>query len=401
VSVVPSSVYDVPPATPVPFAILVGNTPNKGFTLSVNDIAGGNGVVGTFVATGAAAATYTAPVSDTSSTYTLEARSSDDPRRFGQALVSVRGGFALPAADNRDQWVPEWDPTGPRMAFVRGGPAWELVVYDFETQTERVLTPITWSGTTYDGRVAWSDDGSRILFSQETSGRRSIGLIQANGTGRITFQPQGSIDYEDACFLPLATDSIYVTQHQGLSWSLRAYPLPSGPLTTGRVLYSPTSTVELHSPDATLLEGNRRPQLVFETVVDGDGTVRSMSDDNAGRIGVVYSSATARTEEPRWAFPIGGQEWITFAHHQNDALYRVSINGLDLPFLCYHDSFAEASGDLKAMVGGPFAFQNAHAVTRRDATGHWRIWIVDFPPPPPIVIGRANGGRRGVSRAVR
>jgi hypothetical protein len=396
VALVPDHLFSVLPATPVPFNVLVGNTPNKGFTLAVNDIPGGDAAVGTLVATGPASATYTAPARDTTATYVLEARSTDDTRRFGLANVSVRAGFQLPAAGNADQWAPEWNLGTPKLAYVRGGAgAWQLVVYNFENQAEQVLTSFTRTGAVYDGRIAWSDDGLRILFSEEVGGQRKIGVIQANGTERTSFGPQGAIDYEEACFVPLSSDSIYVTQHQGTNWSLRAYPLASGLGSVGRVLYTPPARAEVHSPDAAILEGIRRPFVAFETVVDGDGTVRSLKDDGEGVPGVAYSSATARTEQVRWAFPLDGGEWITFVYGQRNLVYRVNRSGLDLPQPCYVDYFDEASADLKAIVPSYFGFGNPQAVTRRDASGHWRIWVVDFPPSGVIPVSRAQsaGGR--------
>jgi len=393
VALVPDHLLSVLPAVQVPFYVLVGNTPNKGFTLAVNGIPGGDAGVGTFVATGPASATYTAPAHDTSATYVLEARSSDDTRRVGLANVSVRAGFQLPAAANADQWAPEWSPTSPKLAYVRGAAgSWQLVTYDFDSQAEQVLVTFARTGTTYDGRVAWSDDGLRLLFSEEVGGQRKIGVIQANGTGRTSFGPQGAIDYEEACFVPLSSDSIYVTQHQGNSWSLRAYPLSAGLGSVGRVLYTPPARAEVHSPDAANLEGIRRPYVAFETVVDGDGTVRSMKDDGGtGPPGVAYSSATARTDQVRWAFPLDGGEWITFVHRTNDLVHRVNRSGLDLPQPCYVDYFAEGSADLKALPPGIFGFGSAQAVTRRDATGHWRTWIVEFPPSWGIPVSRGQG----------
>lgn len=398
VAILPDAAVNVLPAAELPFTILVGNTPNKGFTLEVNDIPGGNVGVGTFVMTGPASATYTAPVKDSAEVYTLRARSTDDSRRSGIARLSVFPGFVLPTTDpTQNQWTPEWSITAPpRLAYVRGGGgSWQLVIYDFDTHSEQVLTTLAWSGPTYDGRIAWSDTGGRLLFSEETSGRRTIGVIQENGTGRTTFAPQAFTDYEEACFVPGSFDSIYVTQRNGVNWSLRAYRLGGLPGDVGRTLHAPAPAVELHSPDATLRSGSLRPYVAFETVVNGHGTVRSMNDDGAGRVGVAYSSATGRTRQVRWAHPanspIFANEWITFVHQQNNALYRVDPSGLNLPILCYTEYFPEASSDLKVLPlpTNYFGFDDPLAITRLDASGHWRIWVVEFPPS--LIVMRPRG----------
>lgn len=400
VSVSPDRALSVMPATPLPFFVGVHNNPNQGFSLFVNGIPGGDADVGTFVPNPGGMptnATYTTPVNDTSRTYTLLAQSTDDPRRTATSEVTVRAGFALPATDvTADQFVPEWDPTHPRLAYVRGsGASRDLVVYDFGTHTERVLTNLVWNDAGYDGRIAWSDDGSRLVFSEVKSGRRALGFINAEGTERGTFMPPVLVDFNEACFVPLSSDSIYVTQHQGLQWSLRAYwlNLPG----QGRTVFTPSAGVELHSPDVAVLSPPTEHWVAFESVVDGHGTVRSMRDNGQGNAGVAYSSATARTSQVRWAFPsvgVGGP-WITFIHGQSRIVFRVEKSGLDLPQRCYTDHSPESACDLKPL-GAFFAFDDPQAVSRLDASGHWHIWIVDFPPSNVIPVPRPQ--RAGVGR---
>jgi hypothetical protein len=398
VTVLPELVPSVPPATQVPLQVLVTNAPTPGFTLFVNDIPGGDAGVGTWVQNGPASALYTAPAHDTLFSYDLQARAVEDPRRVGTAHVTVIPGFALPSTDAAsDQFAPEWDPTSHRLAYVRGG-TWDLVVYDFVLHAERVVTHINWSGADYDGRIAWSDDGNRLLFSEQTGARRTIGVIDASGTGRASFAPDASTDYLEACFLPTSSDSIYVAEHKSVNWDLRAYRLSGLPLERGRALYTPAISVEVHSPDAVMLPPDRRPHVGFEVVVGGDGTVRSLKDDGEGIVGVAYSSATSRTKQVRWAVQADRTFWLTFIHGANQIVYRVDKSGLNLPQQCYVDYFPESATDLRADQPRFFNFPDAQAVARRMPGGRTQIWILAFPPsnvlpvPPGPRPQRASGG---------
>jgi hypothetical protein len=380
VTVVPNLVASVPPATQVPLQVVVQNAPTPGFSLFVNGIAGGDAGVGTWVENGPATTVYTAPVHDTLFTYALQAKSAEDPRHFGTAQVTVIPGFALPSTDNAsDQFAPEWDPTSHRLAYVRGG-TWDLVVYDFALQTERVLTRVNWSGPRYDGRIAWSNDGDKLLFSEETAGRRTIGLIGANGANRASFAPEALTDYVEACFLPTSPESIYVAEHKGIDWALRAYRLSGLPGERGRGIYTPAPTVEVHTPDAVMLPPNLRPFVGFEVVVNGDGTVRSLRDDGDGLVGVAYSSATSRTSQVRWVVQADGTTWLTFIYGLNHIVYRVDKSGLQLPQQCYMDYFPESATDLRADRPAFFRFVDAHAVARQMPGGRTQIWIMAFPP---------------------
>jgi hypothetical protein len=403
VTVLPNHVPSVPPATPVPFQVAVQYAPTPGFTLFVNGIANGDAGVGTLVQTGPAGAEYTSPMHDSSNTYALQAKSVEDPRHFGTAQVNVRPGFPVPSSNqSSDQFAPEWDPTSHRLAYVRGG-SWDLVVYDFTLHTERVLARIGWSSLTYDGRIAWSDDGDRLVFSEQTAGRRTLGVVHADGTGRATFAPEAFTDYDEACFMPSSPESIYVAEHRGVDWSLRAYRLPALPGDRGRTLYEAAPTVEVHSPDAVILPPNIRPSVGFEVVVQGDGTVRSMKDDGVGLVGVAYSSATDRTPQVRWAIAADGTVWLTFVNELTHNVYRVDRSGLDLPQRCYSDYLAESASDLKANRPAFFAFPDAQAVSRHEPSGQWRIWVIGFPPsnivPVPPVPG-PQASRAGLARAL-
>jgi len=406
VSLIPGSVTSIPPGTQVPFSVTVQNAIDTGFTLSVDGIHGGDQGVGTWVQTGATSTIYTAPSRDTLFLYSLLAQSNSDPAIYGSALAIVRAGFAVPTTDPaRSEYAPEWNPIAARVAFVRGGPAWDLVVYDFVTKTEQVLTSLTWSGAVYDGRISWSQDGGRIAFTEQSGGHHVIHVIMADGSpGGGIFAPDANTDYDEACFLPVtapAIESLYVAQHDAGGSSLRAYPANAAPADTGRLLRKAPAGATIRWPDAAQLPVIIRPSVCFSEMSGGFSSILSLNDTGNGVLSAPVTGNITATQ-PRWAIPTDGVPWITYVNGSTQNVYRVSRGG-GTSQRVYTDFFPESASDLKADPPPAFHFVDAHVVARLEPSGHTRLWVIGFPPSNVTPVSRAleaELARAGVERAL-
>ena len=192
---------------------------------------------------------------------------------------------------------------GGARGFARGGPPWDLVVYDFVAQNEQVLTSFNWSGNTYDGRIAWSEDGTQLAFSEESGGHRVIGLVHTDGSGRSSFAPDPATDYDEACFFTVASpaiESLYVAEHGSAGSQLRAYPLAAGPGDPGRLVRQPTLGAVIHSLDAAQLPIVIRPSVAFVESESNFSSVLSTTDTGNGIVTTAVSGAGVRTQV-RWA----------------------------------------------------------------------------------------------------
>jgi hypothetical protein len=390
IAVSPASVSSVPPGTWIPHRIKVENGALDDFTLFVEGITGGDAGVGTWEKTTDTTAVYKAPVHDTLFVYSLLATAVEDPARFATATATVRAGFPLPTPDPmRSEYAPEWNPTDDRLAFVRGGGPWELVVYDFGMQSEQVLATFSWTGVTYDGRIAWSDDGARIAFSEESSGLRMIGLVNEDGSGRTSFAPDATVNFEAACFLPGRSDSLYVAQSAAGSGtsSLRAYAVIPAPVDPGRLIVQAAAGATVGAPDA-YQPVSGRPLVGYETTNGNFSTVFSIAD-NDGHAASAATLGTGLRTQVRWATLKDGVAWLTYVGDDSDNLYRVQRSGLSAPQRCYVDFFPELSGDLKPDPPPFFHFVDAHAVARVEPDGHTRIWVIGSPPSWVVPVSRA------------
>jgi hypothetical protein len=391
VSVTPNSVTSVPPGTQVPIAVTVSNAPNTAVTLTVDQIPGGDQGVGTWIQTGATSTIYTAPSRDTLFLYSLLARSTADPHVYGSALVIVRAGFAVPTTDvSRSEYAPEWRPSAAHIAFVRGGPPWDLVLYDFVTQTEQVLTSFNWSGNTYDGRVAWSEDGTQLAFSEESGGHRVIGLVHGDGSARSSLAPDPATDYDEACFFTVASpavESLYVAQQGSAGSQLRAYPLAAGPGDTGRLVRQPPPGSVIHSPDATQLPIVIRPSVAFVEWSNNFSSVLSTTDTGNGLVSVAASGSGLKSQV-RWVIPSDGVPWVTFVDPATQNIVRAQRGGATAQRV-YTDFFPESAGDLKADPPSGFHFVDAHVVSRLEPDGHSRLWVIGFPPSNVTPVSQA------------
>lgn len=404
VSVAPNSVASVPPGTQVPFTVTVSNASDKTFALTVDQIPGGDAGVGTWIATGPTSTIYTAPSRDTLFLYSLLARSNADPVVYSSALVIVRAGFAMPTTDaSRSEYAPEWDPMAARVAFVRGGPPWDLVVYDFIAGTEQVLTSFTWSGP-YDGRVAWSEDGSQLVFSEQSGGHRVIGHVNADGSGRSSFAPDAATDYSEATFFTVASpaaESLYVAQQGSGGSQIRAYPLAASPGDPGRLVRQAVAGDVVHSPDAVQLPLVIRPSVTFVESSVNFSQILSTTDNGNDAVTVAASGVGVRTQA-RWAIPHDGLPWVTYVDAATQNMYRAQRGGSTAQRV-YTDFFPESAGDLKADPPAAFHFTDAHVVSRLEPDGHSRLWVIGFPPSNIVPVSRALEAelrRAGVWRAL-
>jgi len=391
ISLSPGYVASVPPGTLIPYRVKVDNAPNKGFALSVEGISGGDASVGTWLATTETTAVYAAPVHDSLHIYSLFANALEDDGRFATATVTVRAGFPLPGSNaSLNHLAPAWSPVDDRLAFVRGGPPWELVVHDFASGSDQVLTTINWAG----GRIAWSKDATRLLFSERLGPVHTIGLINANGTGRTTFAPDPTMQYEEACFFPYfapASESLYVVQADaGGAHSLRAHGISDGSGDPGRVLFQLPANGGDHirSLDAWLpISG--RPQVAFSHGDDAGFLSAVLRVIDAGAVPatntVVFGNGM-RTSV-RWIDTSDGFTWITFVDGLTHNLYRVQRTGSALQRL-YVDYFPEAGGDLRA-TPTTIPFVDAHAVSRVEPSGKAQIWIIGAPLSSVVPVSRA------------
>lgn len=388
ISLSPGHVASVPPGTLIPYRVKVDNAPNKGFELFVEGIAGGNAGFGTWLATTETTAVYAAPVHDSLHIYSLFANALEDPDRFATATVTVRAGFPLPGSNaSLDYLAPAWSPVDDRLAFVRGGPPWELVVHDFTDGSDQVLATINWAG----GRIAWSKDATRLLFSERSGSVHTIGLINANGTGKTTFAPDPSIRYEEACFFPYfapASESLYVVQvDAGGTYSVRAYASAAASGDPGRLLNQQAGSL-IRSMDAWLpISG--RPQLAF-AFGDGAGVVSQVErliDAVGGPAPNTVASGNGASAGVRWIDMSDGVTWITFVDGATHNFYRVQRSGSALQRL-YVDYFPEVGGDLRA-VPIAISFVDAHAVSRVEPGGKAQIWVIGAPPSSVVPVSRA------------
>lgn len=101
-------------------------------------------------------------------------------------------GSAEPYGD----FDPKLSPDGSRVAFMRiySGSAWQVMVLDLNTGTERDLT----TGGVIEGLPTWSSDGKRLLY-------RHIDLKKPEETGLYTMTPEGS----DRKMVPLPRGFLY------------------------------------------------------------------------------------------------------------------------------------------------------------------------------------------------
>lgn len=376
VTVIPGSLASVPPDTWVPHRVTVRNTTVPGFELTV--IAPSLADPGTWTVTGPTSALYRAPASvDATTTLDLLARSEDDPDRFSIANLTVRRGYRLPTAKPAlRKYAPEWDGSATRLAFVQG-PPWELAIAEVDAGGEQTVTPITWSGDDYDGRIAWSNDSQRLVFSESGGAdSRVLGYVNEDGTGRGVLAPAAGDRYFEASFLPEITsgapDSLLIAEWSGGVSSLRALsfdtPLPG----SGRVVYSAPAGDTLRWPDATTISGFLA--VAAARMNGGESEIVSLLEDGAGSSPTFPATGAGRRTQVRWARQ-STVAWITYLWDVNHTIYRVRRIADQLPARLYSEFFPELGGDMA--TAGVF---DQHAISRQLPDGSVALYVVEFPP---------------------
>lgn len=382
VSVIPSSLSSVPPGSLVPMTVNVQNAPDPGFTLYVEGTVGGDPDIGTWAKTGPTATVYQAPRNfGVTSTVSLLAKSTEDSARFGTSNITVRAGFPMSVRKTTfSQYAPSWQPGGFRLAYVQGGPPWEVAFYDFNAGGETTLFPIEWSQPAYDGRISWSGDGTKLAVSEQSGGRRVIAIVQADGSTRTTFAPDGATDYFEAAFIPKldvgAPESLLVTQQSSSGSSLRIYPLSAASSDPGKLLYAAPAGSALRFPDA--IRSNDALLVAAERTDGSSSDLLSLADDGSGGAPLFIAGGPGRRTQVRFARQPGAGIWIDFISEVTRTSYRVHRDGQPPVLRLYSEFFPQLGGDVSGLIVWD---QGAHALSRLQPDGMARIWLVEFPPP--------------------
>ena len=408
VALTPGSLGSVLPGTLVPYAVRVENTTEPGLTLYVQGVPGGDDQVGTFTQTGPTTAVYQAPLGmDQTTTLDLLARSVDDTTRFGSAIVTVRRGYPLPVADPaRGEYAPAWSPAEQKLAYVRGGPPWELVIYDFVSFSEQTVTVFDWAGADYDGKLSWSRGGGLIAFSQMQGGQRAIGVVGKQGGPAAVFAPDPTTQYYEASFVPARSagpESLVVAQQKGAVSALRAYPIGAASGDPGRLLHTAAAGQTVRWPDAITRELAPGFKALYVTAAEGDGEwsdVLLLADDGGGAPAATVTGGPGGRTYLRWAWQLAGPLWIVYIWDGNHTSYRVAPQPGESPIRLYSEFFPELGGDL-SVTESVFQRFDAHVLSRRHPDGMARLWVVEFPPqeflgvPRPEELELASMGIRG------
>jgi hypothetical protein len=408
VALTPGSLGSVLPGTLVPYAVRVENTTEPGLTLYVQGVPGGDDQVGTFTQTGPTTAVYQAPLGmDQTTTLDLLARSVDDTTRFGSAIVTVRRGYPLPVVDPaRGEYAPAWSPAEQKLAYVRGGPPWELVIYDFTSFNEQTVAAFDWAGADYDGKLSWSRSGALIAFSQTQGGQRVIGVVGKQGGTPAVLAPDAATQYYEASFVPARSagpESLVVAQQKGAVSALRVYPLGAAAGDPGRLLHTAAAGQTVRWPDAITRESVPGFKALYVTAAEGDGgwsDVLLLADDGGGAPAATITGGPGNRTYLRWAWQLAGPLWIVYIWDGNHTSYRVAPQPGESPIRLYSEFFPELGGDL-SVTESVFQRFDAHVLSRRHPDGMARLWVVEFPPqeflgvPRPEELELASMGIRG------
>lgn len=383
VAVTPGSVASVPPGTLVPFLVTVRNTTVPGYRLYVQGTEGGDPSFGTWTQTGDETTVFEAPASfPWTTTLDLLVTSADDSTRFSTSIVTVRRGYPLPVTRPEfGQYAPAWSPTEHALAYVQGGPPWEVAVYDFAADRELTLATFTWPGAPYMGKLSWSSDGSKLAFSEMQSGARAIGVVTRHGERLPGLAGGGHL--MEASFVPridpVAPESLVVARIEGSFFrDLGVWPL-GVPDAEGRRLYSADAGAEVRWPDAGrpgLAAGDSALYVAAVYGTGESGTLFWFVDDGSPFSPSWPAGGSGQLTHVRWAQAASGPAWLTYIWSGTRTAYRVHPRGAPGPMRLYSEFFPELGADLSTVPGF-----DAHAVSRLMPSGQARIWVVEFPPP--------------------
>lgn len=404
VTMIPSSYDSVLPGSILPFQVTVADAHDPGFRVFVDGIENGNDTVGTFTVTGENTGIYMTPMQeDMVISHQIFAKSVEDTTRFSlPSTVRVRGGFALDVDPGASQFSPEWSPVEVMLAYVEG-PPWKLMLYDGAVGAHTPVTDVNWTGPTYEGRVTWSRDGSRLAFSEQWGGRRVIGMTNTSGTIRQTFDPDPALEYLEAAFLPTAPadpESLIISVKGAGTSGLRAYLASSTEIGPGRLVYTPPAGSEVRWPDAARFSSSGPGAENWIVAVNsGSGTsdVISFKDDGEDTPRIVATGSGLRTHAS-WSIQGPPYYWINYIWDANQNYYRTNYTGQSAAARMYTDLFPEQSGDVSILTS------KKHAVSRLEESGLYHIWIVDYPPDEFIGVPKAQELEMesiGIRRAVQ
>jgi hypothetical protein len=392
VTITPATYESVLPGSILPFEVRVANAHDPSFRLFVDGFENGNATVGTFTATSDTTAVYMAAASENSVIrHELLAKSVEDTTRFATpAAAIVRGGRAMGGSPTLSQFSPEWAPVGGRLAYVEG-PPFKLVIYDTGAETHTPIADLSWPGTVYDGRVAWNSDGSRLVFSEESGGRRVLGFVNAAGTNRQTFDPDPALEFMEASYRPLnlsppaSPESLVVSVRGPGTSQLRAYLASETETGAGRLIYTAPAGSEVRWPDAAWIQFEVKPSIWITAVSSGGGTSEVLSIwDDGETIPWVVASGSGLRSRTSWAIQDIVRFWINFIWDGNQNYYRVRHKGSPPAVRIYTDLFPQTSGDVS--IGA----EDLHAISRLEDSGLHRIWIVEYPPGEFIGVPKAQ-----------
>jgi Tol biopolymer transport system component len=139
---------------------------------------------------------------------------------FSQAgaiyMIGASGGSATRLVAGGS---PAWSPSGTEIAFVRGP---RLLVLDLRTGTEHALVDIssTCPGTTYEASLYgpdWAPDGRRLVYAVACDDGRFVSMspevVGADGGGR-TALPLGELQSSRLAWSPDGTRVVFVPDHE-------------------------------------------------------------------------------------------------------------------------------------------------------------------------------------------
>jgi Tol biopolymer transport system component len=312
-------------------------------------------------------------------------------------LTNVDGTSVVNLTDVQgDDTLPAWSPDGSRLAYTC------LRQPDGSISLPRRICVRNADGTGFvvlsntaadDYGPAWSRDGSLIAFTTSSSGSQTmLGLMNADGTGRVTLLPGASNP-------DLSPDNSTLLFQSGISlWTYNRLTQTSQQLTFGTIDSRPR-----YSPDGS--------KIVFERISDSAFQIYVMNSDGTGQTRL--SKNEGWDAAPAWS-PDGTKILFTGLRIGESALYVMNVDasnvtrvtagsdGVWRPVPTTPVIFTEAGSNNVVAVNsvtllrGPFQILDPHNFS---TDGHTRVILFTsnlamFSPPIPstsTLSVQANG----------